>query len=122
MEQSERKTSGIGEGNACILVKDSSLRDMHAPFWSWLDEHGFSKWSNHGYYDSVDWVWINLNSKVYAPGMPGIKITSCICDHAVKISEFQSIWSIFEQYAGLQVLEMERNDGEGTSPGTAGSR
>ena len=103
----KRKTfgDGIGSGKACILVKEKGLGDGNHSFRKWLSDEGFHLWLNHPNY-GMDWVFINLNSMVCAPGMPGIKITSTIREHAITAEEFKVIWGIFMQYEELKPLEM----------------
>ena len=103
----KRKTFGndIGSGKACILVKEKDLGDGNHPFWKWLFDEGFHLWLNHPNY-GMDWVFINLNSMICAPGMPGIKVVSTIREHAVTAEEFKTIWRIFTQYEELKPLEM----------------
>lgn len=103
----ERKTYGsdIGAGKAVILVYEPGLGDGNHPFWSWLLEEGFHLWHYHGNY-GCDWVFINLNSMICAPGMPGIKVVSSIREHAITADEFRVIWRIFVKYEGLPVLKM----------------
>ena len=103
-----KRDSSIGSGTACILVKDSSLKNSvgDAPFYAWLKQNGFTKWQiGHGYYNGIDWVFVNLNSKLFNPGMPGIKLTEPICDHAITIEEFKTIYAIFDKYKGKSILE-----------------
>ena len=96
---------GIGAGKAVILVREKGLGNGKHPFWSWLLSEGFHSWLCHGNY-GMDWVFINLNSMTFAPGMPGIKVTSAIREHAITAEEFKTIWKIFMQYEGLPVLDM----------------
>lgn len=103
----ERKTYGndIWAGKAVILVKEKGLGDGKHPFWNWLLEEGFHSWLRHGNY-GCDWVFINLNSMIFAPGMPGIGVVQPIRDHAVTADEFRIIWGIFMKYEGMPVLKM----------------
>ena len=51
---------------AAILVRDESLKILkdEAPFMKWIKNEGFIYWSySKGWYDGVDWLYINLNSK-----------------------------------------------------------
>ena len=102
-----RKTYGerISAGSAVILVKEPGLGDGNHPFWNWLLDEGVHLWHNHGNY-GCDWVFINLNSMICAPGMPGIKVVSAIREHAITSDEFRTIWGIFMKYEGLPVLKM----------------
>ena len=103
----KRKTFGndIDSGKACILVKEKGLGDGNHPFWKWLFDEGFHLWLNHPNY-GMDWVFINLNSMICAPGMPGIKVVSTIREHAITAEEFKTIWRIFTQYEELKPLDM----------------
>ena len=92
------KTYGdrIGAGNACIVVRDEGFDKPDHPFWDWLRAEGFKPWGNHGHYDKCNWAFINLDSMIYAPGMPGIKITDHIRERRITIAEFKQIWNIFK--------------------------
>ncbi len=104
----ERK---ISTGASCFLVKDNSLLlGWDAPLYGWLKERGFISWGRKGIYEGVDWVYINLNSNVFAPGMPGIKITSVIGEHAITMNEFKQIDAIFSKYNGLDPLRMSHEE------------
>ena len=87
----------IGEGTACIVVRAQGLDQPDHEFWQWLHDEGFTAWQNHGHFDGCDWVFINLNSMVYAPGMPGVKITVPIRElDGISIEEFKTIWQILK--------------------------
>ena len=104
----ERK---IGTGSSCILVKDASLsQGWNAPLYQWLKDEGFVSWGRKGTYPGVDWIFINPTSKVFAPGMPGVGITSVICGHAITLDEFMTIYNIFKKYEGLDTLRMNQDE------------
>ncbi|MDO5413954.1 MAG: hypothetical protein Q4F78_00690 [Bacillota bacterium] len=97
----------IGEGTAAVLVYDDSLRGFHASdFKKYLEQEGFEKWYPAHNYD-MPWIYVNLNSKVYARGMPGIGMVSPFGKHAVTIEEFKAIYNIYKKYEGLLPLQME---------------
>lgn len=106
VNSSEEPRGGLHSGEACILVKDKALKSMDAPFWSWLREHGF-QFQGHGHWDHVDWVFINVNSMVYMPGMPGMRLATPLFNHAITVEEFLMIWDIYSKYQGLDPLKME---------------
>lgn len=108
MTEKERK---ISSGTGAFLVCDFSLEDMYCFFYSWLRVAGFKSWGHEGHW-GMPWVYVNLNSKIYAPGMPGIPITESICDHAITIEEFFTIYKIYEKYEGKErfVFYKERFD------------
>ena len=103
-----REVKMIGAGSAAIIVYDKSLKDFeNSAFKEYLVSEGFRKWiPGHSY--ETTWIYININTKVYAKGMPGINVTRHIGNHAVTIDEFKVIYNIFKKYEGLSVLEMER--------------
>ena len=103
----KRKTfgEGLAAGSACVVVTEKGLGKNEHPFWNWLREEGFHSWLHHGNY-GMDWIFINLNSMIYAPGMPGIRIVGPIREHAITVEEFKTIWGIYMQYEGLSVLQM----------------
>ena len=101
------ENKSISAGTAAIIVYDESLRgNPKAEFYQWLFSEGFTMWEHtKGAYESVCWIYVNLNSKVIARGMPGIPITKELGNHAVTIDEFKTIYSIFKKYDGKRVLE-----------------
>jgi len=100
----------ISEGTAAILVKDKSLGgSSRTEFLDFLKEEGFKMWQHSkGHFGTVDWIFINLNAKVYANGMPGIEVAKPFGNHAVTIDEFKSIYHIYKKYEGLPVLQFEK--------------
>lgn len=91
---------GMSDGTAVILVYDKAIRE-NCEFECWLMQEGFSYWRySRGWYDGVCWLYINLNNKLIARGMQGVKITEPLCRHAVTIGEFKTIYSIFKKYEG----------------------
>lgn len=96
----------ISFGSAAVLVYDKSLLEGYdSEFYKWLRENGFKSWERHGFFSSCPWIYVNLNNRIYAFGMPGIPITQEFGDHAVTIEEFMSIYNIFEKYKGKKPLE-----------------
>lgn len=83
-------------GSAAIIVYGDSIEhfsgtDLH----KFLIEEGFDSWIHAKGYP-MNWVYVNLNSKVYAKGMPGINITPHLGNHAVTIDEFMTIYNIYK--------------------------
>jgi len=98
---------GIGSGTAAVIVYDDDLRNK-TDFFDWLRSEGFSLWRHSkGWFDGVCWVYINIDSKLYARGMPGIPITQAFGRHAITIREFQDICEIFKKYKKLPPLRFE---------------
>lgn len=98
--------SNISEGTGAVLVKDISLKgNPNADFMKYLRSEGFQKWTrSKGAFGGVDWVYVNLNSKSYAYGMPGIPITTPFGNHAVTIDEFKMIYEIYRKYENKSAL------------------
>ena len=104
------KEKTIGTGASCFLIKDKSLEDSYnSPIYEWLKKEGFSSWGRKGTY-CMDWIYINILSKIYAPGMPGVGITSVVGDHAITFEEFLTIYNIYKKYDGFDVLKMTQEE------------
>lgn len=104
----ERK---IRSGTSCFLVKDESLKlEWRAPLYEWLRSEGFVSWGRKGTFLGVDWIYINITSKVFAPGMPGVGITRVIANHAITLDEFMTIYNIYKKYDGLDPLRMTEEE------------
>lgn len=98
---------GISAGTAAILIREPGLQE-NSDFLSWLHTEGFRYWSySKGWYPNTDWIYVNLNSKLIARGMPGIRVTQELGNHAVSIDEFKQIYNIFAKYDGLSPLQMK---------------
>ena len=91
----------IGAGTACFMVMDDSLKTWEGEFWEYLRNEGFQSWEKHGNW-GCSWGYVNVNSKVFAPGMPGIPITKCVVSkyprHALSINEFKDMWEILKRH------------------------
>lgn len=89
-------------GTAYFLVHDENLDKCYQegdPFISWLFSEGFGIHEvYHGVWQSVTTVWINLNTKIIAFGMPGVRCFEEIGHHAITIDEFKVIYAIYKQY------------------------
>ncbi len=95
----------ISEGTGAILVREKYVDERkNREFIEYLKNEGFERWTKGKYYPDVDWIFVNINSKCYAFGMPGIKITTPLGEHAVTIEEFKVIYEIYRKYEGKAVL------------------
>lgn len=108
-------------GGATFLVCDRSLDSWDADFYKWLKAEGFERWKKgKGVFSHVIWVYVNINKRLFSPGIPGIPLTSpVIGNHAITIDEFQTIYSIFKKYEGKEVFvfQKERFDYDSTKHG-----
>ncbi|MCR4723738.1 MAG: hypothetical protein K5629_08215 [Eubacteriales bacterium] len=97
----EKDAPSISSGSACFLIMDDSLKTREGEFWNYLKKEGFSAWSKYRYW-GCGWVYVNVNSKLYAPGMPGVSITRCVVSkyprNALSIEEFKMIWNILKEH------------------------
>lgn len=100
----------ISTGASCFLIKDESLKQgSYSHIYDWLKGEGFITWGKKGVF-FTDWVYINILSKVYAPGVPGVGITKVVGDHAISFEEFKIIYSIFKNYEGFSTLKMNEQE------------
>ena len=98
-----REVKDISVGSACFLVKDKDLlKGVESEIANWLGKEGFELCK--GWWTGVDWIYININSKTYMGGMPGISVTTPVGEHAITIEEFKAIYSVFKKYEGKTVL------------------
>ena len=106
-QEEPNSKDSISSGTAAIIVYDDDLRDQ-TDFFDWLKAEGFYRWAHaKGWFDGVCWVYVNINSKRYAPGIPGIPITQAFGFHAVTIPEFREIYGIFKKYERLSPLRFK---------------
>ena len=104
------KDDEIGAGGAAIIVCDDTLINFDdSSFKQYLDSEGFEKWKK-GHSFNTSWIYVNINSKFYAKGMPGIGVTSHLGEHAITIDEFKTIYNIFKQYKGLSLICMTKKE------------
>ncbi|MBQ4094554.1 MAG: hypothetical protein IJC61_05865 [Oscillospiraceae bacterium] len=94
--------------SACFLVKDDTVLNWpESSFFRYLEAEGFccgletSRCS-----PTVDWVFVNIHSKTYAPGRAGISYAPVVADHAITAAEFRVVWGIFKKYSGMHTLAM----------------
>ena len=100
----EEKKLHISQGNPeAFLVYDKSLESVHAPFFKWLHDEGFTFAGYHGNYGCC-WTHVNITRKQYAYGMPGVPLVTPIGNHAITIEEFMIIYGIYKKYEGKAPL------------------
>lgn len=85
-------------GSATFVVQDKSLAwDHSSKIYDWLKQEGFKMWKySKGKYGTLDWIFINVNSKVYANGMPGVQISEPVGKCKISWEEFLTIYEILK--------------------------
>ena len=109
MEKVER-VRDIGQGKGCFVVSDGSFLDVIKDnfstqnigyaFIKWLESEGFEEWKYGGWWQYESRVYINIESKCYAPGKPGIRLTGTVGSRCITIDEFKTIYEIFKRHEG----------------------
>ena len=108
----ERKLS---ENASCFLIKDERLKkDWHlTPIYDFLKQEGFSGanvGTNLECREGIDWLYVNIYSKVFAKGRAGIALTKVVGDHAITFDEFVTIYNIYKKYEGFSTLKMTKEE------------
>ena len=104
------KERGIGTGASCFLIKDKRIIGdwSSTAIHDFLESEGFINWGKAKSQHDVDWLYINIYSKVYSKGMYGVGLTKVVGDHAITFNEFFAIYNIYKKYEGLDVLKMSQ--------------
>jgi hypothetical protein len=100
----------IGTGASCFLVKDKRIIGdwSSTAIHDFLESEGFINWGKAKSQHDVDWLYINIYSKVYSKGIYGVGLTKVVGDHAITFNEFFAIYNIYKKYEGLDVLKMSQ--------------
>ena len=64
-----------------------------------LQRKGFKPYG-HGYW-GCNWIWVHLDKRKYAYGMPGIRMAGEMYDHAITEEEFNIIVKLYEEGVDL---------------------
>lgn len=96
----------LGSEKVCFLVCGEDLGKQESEFINFLRAEGFQ--CKYGFWD-CPWVWVNIDTKVYGRGRPGVAYAGIIGGHAITIDEFMSIYDIYKKYSGLKPLEFPEN-------------
>lgn len=87
-----------------FLVCDKMLMDHNSAIFEWLRNEGFTYGWSKGNYGVCDWAFINITSKQYACGMPGVQITVPTGNHAITLNEFMTIYNIYKKYESKELF------------------
>ena len=102
----EKICTELHAGSACFLVKDERFSDWDNYFYTWLKDNGFEcSTRSFSCYGSLDWLYINLNSKKYSGGKNGVSLAAIVGNHAITLKEFLQIYFIYKKYEGKKPLE-----------------
>ena len=94
----------IWEGKKkAFLVCDESLKDSSAPFYEFLRRNGYTYGTHKGNY-GCPWAHVDITTKQYAYGMPGVSFVGELGNHAITISDFMTIYNIFKKYEGKSLF------------------
>ena len=93
-----------------FFVRDDSLKSLDAPFYAWLSEHGFKLAWHKGHFMICDWVYVNITNKLFAYGMPGVKVVNAIGNHAISIEDFMTIYGIYEKYLQYDFMVLSEEE------------
>ena len=96
----------LGSEKVCFLVSGEDLGKQESKFIDFLRSEGFR--CKYGFWD-CPWVWVNIETKVYGRGRPGVAYAGVIGGHAISIDEFMTIYDIYKKYSGLKVLEFPKD-------------
>ena len=105
----------LNANSSCFLIKDERLKkDWHlTPIYDFLKQEGFSGanvGTNLGSREGIDWLYINIHSKVFAMGRAGIALAKVVGDHAIAFDEFVIIYNIYKRYEGFSTLKMTKEE------------
>ncbi len=102
----------ISTGASCFLIKDERLKKdwYNTPIYTYLKENGFEAQKGSYSIEGIDWLYVNIYSKVFAKGRGGIALTKVVGDHAITFEEFKTIYNIFKKYEGFSTLKMNEQE------------
>lgn len=94
-----------------FLVCNMAFEDYttKSPFVKWLESEGFVYGWYKGNYGNCPWIFVNITRKLYAYGMPGIKIVEPIGNHAITVEEFETIYEIYKKYEGKELFVFHKD-------------
>lgn len=104
MENTARLKIHEGKKKA-FLVYDKTLGNSDAPFYAFLRSKGYTYGTHKGNF-GCPWAHVDITTKQYAYGWPGVEIVGVIGDHAISIDEFMTIYNIYAKYEGLSLMKM----------------
>ena len=102
----------LNENSSCFLIKDERVKEKwdSNPIYQFLKEEGFQYAKGYKSIEGIDWLYVNIYSKVFAKGRPCIAYAPVVGDHAITFDEFVVIYNIFKKYEGYSVLRMNAQE------------
>ena len=111
MEERKPKPQIYEGKKKAFLICDETFKNNNSPFVKFLMAEGYTYGTHKGNY-GCPWLHVDITTKQYAYGMPGVAIVGVIGEHAITIDEFMIIFNIFKKYENkeLFVFNEERFD------------
>ena len=78
-----------------IVVRSKSGAEALA-FEYELQDLGFKHWGQKGHCYGMALTWVNIHTRIFAPGLPGIQICAHICGKIIPLADFREIMRIFD--------------------------
>ena len=101
----------IGTGASCFLIKDQTIANWsESPIRKFLVDEGFINWGKAKSHPEINWLYVNIYSKVYSKGMYGVGLTKVVANHAITFEEFLTIYNIYKKYEGFCPLQMTQEE------------
>ena len=102
----------LNENSSCFLIKDERVKEKwdSNPIYQFLKEEGFQYAKGYKSIEGIDWLYVNIYSKVFAKGRPCIAYAPVVGDHAITFDEFLTIYNIYKKYEGLGTLKMTNEE------------
>ncbi len=84
----------LNQDSSAFCVIDKEQRgNPHTAFTNWLEEKGYRFSHKKGWF-GCEWLFVNVNTKVYAYGMPGVALANPVGNTKITINEFKIIYNI----------------------------
>ncbi len=99
----------IWEGKKKVfIVCDDSFKNCDSPFVLFLKSEGYTYGTHKGNFGCC-WLYVDISTKQYAYGMPGVAIVDVIGDHAITIDDFMIIFNIYKKYENKELFVFHEN-------------
>ncbi len=86
-----------------FLIRDNSFKNNDSEFVRFLKSEGYSYGSPKGNY-GCPWIYVDITTKQFAYGVPGIALVGVLGEHAITIDDFMTIFKIYKKYEGKDLF------------------